>query len=480
MLSLRPYQSPMADHVLSVPRNGLWAGMGLGKTLVSLFAINIMQFIERDMTLVLAPKRVAECTWPDERVKWSAMLPNIELSIVAGNQKQRAHALTRDANVFTLCYQNIPWLMEHLNGRWPFARIIADESTRLKSLRVTMQISKLGKDFVTGQGGVRAKALAKIAHFGDLKYWWNLTGTPSPNGYLDLWGQTWFLDQGVRLGRNFGSYKFRYFQNVAQGDQRAIWVPQKFALQQINRKLADITLSVEAKDHFKLPPLISNVIYIDMPAEARRLYREMEKDLYTEIGGTPIEALTAGMKSQKLLQMASGAVYLNAVLGEAQRGPKNWKAVHDGKLQALDSVVSEAAGAPILVAYYFVSDLARLKCAFPHGRQLDDQPGTIRDWNAGKISLLFAHPKSAGHGLNLQDGGNILVFFSHDWNLEEYLQIIERIGPTRQAQSGYDRSVYVHYLVARDTVDEDVLARRESKRAVQDLLMTSMKRRLAA
>jgi SNF2 family DNA or RNA helicase len=205
----------------------------------------------------------------------------------------------------------------------------------------------------------------------------------------------------------------------------------------------------------------------------------MEKNLYTEIGGTPIEALTAGMKSQKLLQMASGAVYLNAVLGEVQRGPKNWKEVYDGKIQALDSVVSEAAGAPVLVAYYFVSDLSRLSAAFPHGRLLDADPATIRAWNAGQIPLLFAHPKSAGHGLNLQDGGNILVFFSHDWNLEEYLQIIERIGPTRQAQSGYDRSVYVHYLVARDTVDEDVLARRESKRAVQDVLMASMKRRAA-
>lgn len=469
----------MVDHLHGAPRVGLWAGMGLGKTFVSLYTINTMQWIERDLTLVLAPKRVAESTWPDEVSKWRAMLPNIELSIVAGTAKQRAHALTKDANVFTLCYQNIPWLIEHLAGRWPFARVIADESTRLKSLRVTMQISKLGKEFVTGQGGVRAKAIAKIAHFGDLKYWWNLTGTPSPNGYLDLWGQTWFLDQGLRLGRNFGSYKERYFQNVAQGDQRAIWVPQRFALQQINRKLADITLSVEAKDHFKLPPLISNVIYVDMPSDARRQYHEMEKHLYTEIEGAPIEALTAGMKSQKLLQMASGAVYLNAVLGEKQGGPKNWKEVYDGKIQALDSVLSEAAGAPVLVAYYFRSDLARLQSAFPHGRLLDADPRTIRDWNAGKIAVLFAHPKSAGHGLNLQDGGNILVFFSHDWNLEEYLQIIERIGPTRQAQSGYDRSVYVHYLVARDTVDEDVLARRESKRAVQDVLMASMKRRAA-
>lgn len=479
MLSLRPYQVPMADHVLNVPRNGLWAGMGLGKTLVSLYAIDLTQCIERDMTLVLAPKRVAESTWPDEARKWSGMLRNIEISVVAGTPLQRAIALGKDANVFTLTYQNIPWLIEHLNGYWPFARVVADESTRLKSLRVSMHISKHGKEFVSGQGGVRAKAISKIAHFKNLKYWWNLTGTPSPNGYLDLWGQTWFLDQGARLGRNFGSYKERYFQNVAEGNQRAVWVPQKFALQQINRKLADITLSVEAKDHFNLPPLVSNVIYIDMPAEARRMYREMERHLYTEIEGTPIEALTAAMKSQKLLQMASGAVYLNVALGEIQRGPKNWKAVHDGKLDALDSVVSEAAGASVLVAYYFVSDLARLRSAFPDGRQLDGDPQTIRDWNAGKIRLLFAHPKSAGHGLNLQDGGNILVFFSHDWNLEEWLQFIERIGPTRQAQSGYDRSVYVHYLVARNTADEDVLARRESKRAVQDVLMASMKRRAA-
>lgn len=469
----------MVDHLLEIPRNGLWAGMGLGKTFVSLYAISLAQYMARDLTLVLAPKRVSESTWPDEARKWGHLLPGIEVVAVAGNQRERAAALRKDANVFTLGYSNIPWLIEHLSGRWPFARVVADESTRLKSLRVTMQVSKLGKEFVTGQGGVRAKALAKVAHFDGLTAWWNLTGTPSPNGYLDLWGQTWFLDRGVRLGRNFGAYKERYFQNVAQGEQRPIWVPQRHALQHINTKLADITLSVEARDHFKLPPLVSNVIYVDLPAEARRQYREMEKRLYTEVAGTPIEALTAAMKSQKLLQMASGAVYLNIALGEIQRGPKNWKAVHDAKIQALDSVISEAAGASVMVAYYFVSDLARLMAAFPHARTLDADPATIRDWNAGNISLLFAHPKSAGHGLNLQDGGNILVFFSHDWNLEEYLQIIERIGPTRQAQSGHDRSVYVHYLVARNTVDEDVLARRESKREVQDVLMSSMKRRAA-
>jgi SNF2 family DNA or RNA helicase len=479
-LALRTHQLPMVDHMLDVPRSAIWAGMGLGKTLAALYSIGLTQCVERDMTLILGPKRVIECVWPDEAKKWSAVLQSVEVAVVSGTPTARAKALKADANIFTLAYDNLPWLLAHLDGKWPFARVIADESTRLKTLRVSIRTSTKGKQFVSGQGGVRARSIAKVAHFKNLTRWSNLTGTPSPNGYLDLWGQTWFLDAGVRLGHTFGAYKERYFTNIAQGDQRAIWKLQPFAEQQINAKLSDLTLSMEAKDHFNLPPLISNTIYVELPAAARRLYRDMEKKLYAEIDGTAVEAFTAGAKSQKLLQMASGAVYLNPELGEAQRGPKIWKALHDAKIQALDSVLVESAGSPVLVAYYFRSDLERLLLAFPHGRLLDSDPQTIRDWNAGKIPLLFSHPKSAGHGLNLQDGGNILVFFSHDWNLEEYLQIIERIGPTRQAQSGHDRSVFVHYLVARGTVDEDVLARRETKREVQDVLMAAMKRRLAA
>jgi SNF2 family DNA or RNA helicase len=189
--------------------------------------------------------------------------------------------------------------------------------------------------------------------------------------------------------------------------------------------------------------------------------------MFLAIGESEIEAQNAAAKTVKCLQLASGAIYTEG---------KAFEEVHDAKLQALESIVAEASGAPVLVAYHFRSDLERLSRAFPRGRHLDADPQTIRDWNAGRIPLLFAHPASAGHGLNLADGGSILVFFSHWWTLEEYLQIIERIGPTRQAQAGHARPVFIHHLVAADTVDELVMLRRESKRSVQDILLEAMKR----
>jgi SNF2 family DNA or RNA helicase len=476
MLELRPYQYPMLDHILNVPRGALWAGMGLGKTLTALTALDHLSYVEAGPTLVLAPLRVAQSTWPDELAKWPH-LKGLEISPVVGDVAQRVKALKRDANVFTMNYENLPWLIETLDGKWPFINVLPDESTRLKSLRVSIQISKQGKMFVTGQGGKRAKALGRVAHGGKTHRWMNLSGTPAPNGYLDLWGQTWYIDGGVRLGRNFEAYRQRYFTCIPRGDYPGTWELSTFGKAQIDARLADVCYSVEAKDHFNLPPLISNAIYVELPARVRQMYRDMEKTLFTELEGEPIEAFNAAAKTQKLLQLAAGAIYLDPELGEKQDGPKIWKEVHDAKIQALESVVSEAAGAPVLVAFHFRSDRERLLAAFPRARLLDNDPGTIREWNAGRIPMLLAHPKSAGHGLNLQDGGNIIAFFSHDWNLEEYLQIIERIGPTRQAQSGHNRSVYVHHIVARDTIEEDVMERRESKRTLQDSLMGAMKRR---
>ena len=190
--------------------------------------------------------------------------------------------------------------------------------------------------------------------------------------------------------------------------------------------------------------------------------------MFMQIGEHEVEAFNAAARTVKCLQLANGAAYVGDTGSE-------FREVHDAKLQALDEVIEEAGGTPVLVAYNFKSDLARLKAAFPKGRALDASPQTIDDWNAGKIPVLFAHPASAGHGLNLQDGGNILVFFGHDWNLENRLQIIERIGPTRQMQAGHDRPMFIHNIIARDTVDELVMARVETKREVQDILLEAMK-----
>lgn len=455
----RSYQHAALEHLLAQPRCALWAGMGLGKTVSALTALELLKSIEPGPALVIAPLRVAESTWPDEAAKW-VHLANSVVQPVVGTAEQRRAALKKSASVYTINYDNLPWLIEHLDGKWPFRAIVADESTRLKGFRLR-------------QGAQRAKALARVAHCKTERFV-ELTGTPSPNGLLDLWGQIWFLDKGERLGRTFSAYQQRWFSAVQVGDHpRAVkWAPLPHAQTEIEAKLRDICLSLSARDYFDLAEPIINTIRVDLPAKARRLYKDMERQMFLALEcGAEVEAFNAASKTIKCLQLANGAIYTDDTHSA-------FTEVHDAKLQALESIVEEAAGAPILVAYHFKSDLARLQRAFPQGKALGKDPQTIRDWNAGKIPLLFLHPASAGHGLNLQDGGNILAVFGHWWNLEEYQQVVERIGPTRQAQAGHDRPVYIHHIVATGTVDELVMARRESKREVQDLLLNAMRRKI--
>lgn len=455
--SPRSYQGAIIDHALDIERAGIWAGMGMGKTVSTLTALDVLEIVEPGPALVVAPLRVASSTWPDEARKWNH-LRNIEVSAVVGTPDERRAALRRPASVYTTNYEQLPWLVEHFGDKWPFKKIVADESTKLKGFRLR-------------QGAQRAQALGKVAHKHAARFI-ELTGTPSPNGLQDLWGQAWFLDAGVRLGRSYQAFIDRWFRAERVGnDPHAVRLePLPFAREQIEDKLRDICISLDARDYFDIGEPIVNVIRVELPAKARALYRDMEREMFMSIDGSEIEAFNAASKTIKCLQLANGAVYTDDTC-------TTFADVHDAKLQALESIVEEAAGMPVLVAYHFKSDLARLRRAFPRGRVLDADPQTIRDWNAGKIPVLFAHPASAGHGLNLQDGGNILAFFGHWWNLEEYQQIVERIGPTRQAQAGHDRPVFIHHIVAAGTVDELVMARRDSKRAVQDLLLEAMKAR---
>jgi SNF2 family DNA or RNA helicase len=452
----REYGPLITNFVLDKPRCCIFAGMGLGKTVCVYTALDILFALELEKpVLILAPLRVANDVWPDEQKKWKH-LKNLTLSKIIGSPKEREAALKIKADVYTCNYENLPWLVEYLGDSWPFGTVIADESTRLKSFRLM-------------QGGKRTRALARVAH----KYvdrWVNLTGTPAPNGLLDLWGQLWFIDGGQRLGRSFTAFTQRYFRPTWNGYG---YEPLPFAREQIEAKIKDVCLTIDAKDYFNLDEPIVNNIYVELPPKARALYKEMEKELFIEIGDNQIEAFNAASKTIKCLQLASGAIY---AAGEATENTnKKWLEVHDAKIQALQGIIEESSGAPILVAYHFKSDLERLTRAFPKARTLDTNPQTVKDWNDGKIQLLFAHPASAGHGLNLQSGGNILAFFSHWWNLEEYQQIIERIGPVRQKQAGFNRPVFLHNIIARDTIDELVIARRETKRDVQDLLLTAMK-----
>lgn len=451
----RPYQHQMIGHALDLPRCALWAGMGMGKTLATLTALDGLTLTDPGPALVLAPLRVARSTWPDEAAKW-AHLRNVEVSPVVGTPDQRRAALRRPANVFTTNYEQLPWLVEHFGDRWPFRTIVADESTRLKGFRLR-------------QGGQRTAQLARVAHAHADRFI-ELTGTPSPNGLTDLWGQAWFLDRGQRLGSSFKAFEDRWFQSISVGAHAAARElrPLPFAQEQIQDRMRDVALTLDPKDWFDLREPIVNTVRVALPAKARSAYRDMQRELFAAIGEHEVEAANAAAKSAKCLQLASGSVWVDAAAG-------TYAEVHDAKLQALESIAEEAAGAPLLVRYHWVPSRERILRAFPKARMLDEDPQTIRDWNAGKVPMLVAHAQSAGHGLNLQDGGHHYVAFDHWWDLEHHQQITERIGPVRQLQAGHDRPVFHHYIVAEGTLDEQVMGRLESKRSVQDLLLEAMK-----
>ena len=453
----RAYQQDIIDFEIDNPRCAIFAGMGLGKTVSTLNALDTLELVEPGPALVIAPLRVAASTWPDEAKKWEH-LKDVEVSPVVGSPEERRAALKKDATVYTINYENLPWLVEHFGEKWPFRKIVADESTKLKGFRIK-------------QGGQRARALGRVAHSRATRFI-ELTGTPSPNGLQDLWGQAWFLDRGHRLGLSYTAFEQRWFQKIQVGaDRNATQLnPLPFAQQQIQEAIRYLCLSLDPRDHFDIAEPIVIPVRVELTKRARRLYRDMEKEMFMAIGDVEIEATNAASKTIKCLQIANGAIYSDDTRTKFEE-------LHDVKIQALESIIEEAGGMPVLVAYHFKHDLARLQRAFPKGRALDADPKTIRDWNGGRIPVLFAHPASAGHGLNLQDGGNIIAFFGHWWNLEEYQQIIERIGPTRQAQAGHNRPVFIYHIIAEGTVDELVMVRRDTKRGIQDILLEAMKRK---
>jgi SNF2 family DNA or RNA helicase len=454
----------MWDHIVEYHRSMLLVPMGMGKTSSVLMAISILLMSgSARKVLVLAPLRVAQSTWPDEAKKW-AEFSHLRVSAIIGTPAERLAALKVKADIYTINYDNLVWLIETVGDKWFWDMVVSDEATRLKSFR-------------TKQGGKRAQALGKVAHK-RVKRWVGLTGTPVPNGIKDLWGQMWFIDQGARLGSTYTAFMNRWFgfrnaKDAANHAGKAYVerIPFPHAQKEIEVLVKDVCLTLDVKDWFDVKEPVVSTLYVDLPPKQRKHYQEMERELYTVLENNEIEAFGAAAKTIKLIQMASGAAYINGSNDE-------WVEMHDEKLQALESIIEEAAGASVLVAYHFKSDLARIQRRFPQARVLDKKSQTILDWNEGRIELLLAHPASAGHGLNLQDGGNILVFFSHWWNLEERQQIVERIGPVRQFQAGHDRPVFIHQIVARDTVDEDVIARISTKQDVQDILLQALKRRL--
>lgn len=454
----RPYQPPIIAHIQNQRRVACWADMGLGKTVATLTAIEFDLALGAGPALVLAPLRVAREVWATEARKWKH-LRHLRVVPILGDAATRGRALRTPADVYTINYDNLPWLVETCGDAWPFRIVVADEATRLKSFRLHK-----------GSGSKRAQMLARVAHR-RIERFVALTGTPCPNGLLDLWGQTWFIDAGARLGRTFTAFKDRWFRLPHQNAMR--YEPLPHAYDEIMEQLQDVVMSVRARDYFDLAAPIVNHVEVELPVRVMKLYRELERQMFIGLEALArtetVTAVNAAALTAKCLQLSNGAVYVDGT-------PRRWETVHDEKIEALRSVVEESGGAPLIVAYQFVSDLARLQKAFPYARVLDANPRTITEWNEGRIAMLLAHPKSAGHGLNLQHGGNRLVFFGHDWNLEEHDQIIERIGPVRQMQSGYNRPVYLTYIVARGTLDLDVMLRRTEKRAVQDILLDRMRK----
>lgn len=473
----RPYQDLIREFALSHERCNVFASPGMGKTSATLDTFETRRlFGEAKRMCVLAPKRVALKTWPAEIPKWKETFGHLKIAAAIGTADQRLAALRSNPDILTIHYDMAPWLLEQYGEHWPFDMVAADESTRLKGLRVSMQTARkkdgsAGKEHIRGQGSSRAKALSAIAHT-KVRHWLNLTGSPAPNGLVDLWGQQWFVDGGRRLGNSFSAFTHRWFRNEARDIKHADWQPLRYAQAEIEALMRECSITVEAKDWFPLEQVIERDIFIDLPPKARKHYLEMEKEWFTELeSGEEVEVFAAGSKCQKLLQIANGSLFTDTVL-------KTWAEIHDEKIEALQSLKEETNGENLLVAYHFKPDIIRLKKAFPRAVVLSEDPNAEDKWNAGKIPMLFVHPQSAGHGLNLQHGGRILVDYTSNYNLEYDEQVIERIGPTRQFQAGLNRSVFRYRIIARDTVEQHaVLPRLRQKMSLQDAFKAAMKAR---
>jgi SNF2 family DNA or RNA helicase len=462
----RPWQPPMLHHVSDHRRCAVFAHMGSGKTGAVLHALNGIGLLDEAPALILGPKRVAVGreddeddlgVWHAEGEKWDSF--SHEIVPIAGSQTQRLQAIGRRELFFATNYEQLPWLVKFHGRNWPYRTIISDEITRLKGMREG------------GQGGQRTNALAKVAFAPVVERFIGLTGTPAPNGYKDLWGQLWFLDHGKRLGSTYTGFKQRWFQRSWDGYGIE---PLACAHDQINERIRDICLTIDPRDYgLKLDDIVENEIVVDLPDKARDLYRQMERTMFIELehdlGSSEVEAAHAAARTNKCLQLANGFIYHH----DGHKGA--WAPVHDAKLAALESIVEEANGMPLLISVQFKPDFEMIKRAFPKFRTIDEV--NLKDWDRGRVPGMICHPASAGHGLNLQLGSNILVDYSSGWNLEYDDQVIERIGPMRQYQSGLDRLVYRYRIMAEGTVDYLVKQRRETKRSVQSILMEAMKRK---
>lgn len=452
----KKHQEIAADFLRQHRRSALFLDMGLGKTVITLTHIKeLIDDFAIEKALVIAPKRVAEDTWSRESAKWDH-LSDLRLSLILGDAKHRKAALEADADVYIINRENVCWLIEQCGKAWPFDAIVVDELSSFKS-----------------SDAKRWRMLKRVAQLSP--YFIGLTGTPAPNGYLDLWPQVYLIDGGEALGKFISHYRNNYFDAGAHNGHIVYqWRLKRGAKAKIDAKLSHFCLSMSKEDWLTLPPVINNEVHVHMDKAERLSYDKfMQTSVLPLLDGKVVELEesesaivgdTAAVLSNKLLQMANGAVYdENGDVFE----------VHDRKLDAVEELIEAAQGQPVLCFYTYRHDLSRLRRRFPQGREFSpsvDTVSLIRDWNEGKIPLLFAHPASAGHGLNLQEGGHIIVWFGLPWSLEQYQQANARLY--RQGQT---QSVIIHHIICDDTVDEKVLAALNSKDATQRSLLDALK-----
>ncbi len=404
--------------------------------------------------LVIAPLRVARDTWPAEVEKWDH-LSSLDVSVIVGTVKERTAALNHNAMLYVVNRENVKWLVEYYekNGlRWDFDMIVIDELSSFKNYQ-----------------SQRFKWLRKVRPF--VKRWVGLTGTPTSNGLMDLWAEIGILDGGERLGRFIGRFRDAYFKTGSMNPATGVvfsYVPRPGAEEQIYEKISDITISMKALDYIKMPECVSVAHEVEMSEPERKLYDQLKKDLIIPLEDGDIDAANAASLSNKLLQMSNGAVYDEN--GEA-------RIIHSRKLEMLEDLVEAANGQPVLIAYWFKHDKARI---MKHLSSLGYTPrdlkesGDMKLWCEGKLPVALIHPASAGHGLNIQTGGHILIWFGLTWSLELYQQTNARLW--RQGQT---ETVTIHHIVTKDTVDEDVLSALASKDATQEKLIAAVKARLA-
>ena len=422
----------------------LMIDLGLGKTAIALTAISdLIDSFEISKAVVVAPLRVAQKTWSDEVQHWSH-LKHLRVSKMLGSQKERLAGMRADADVYTINGENVQWMCEVAGKRFDGEAIFLDESTLFKN-RTSRRFKYLKK------------------WIGRFRYVVLMSATPAPNGYGNLWSQFYLIDQGERLGPSFGGYIDRFFKTLDYAGYKLAL--KKGADEAIHARIKDVTMTLRAEDYLKMPPCTYRDVPVPLSDEAAEKYKAFEKNCAMQMQeGEVVAAESAASLSTKLTQLASGAVY------DEER---KWHLFHDAKLDALEELIEEAQGEPMLVAYAYRSDLERLKARFPHAQHLGKDVSVIDRWNRGEVPLLLAHPQSAGHGLNLQHGGRQVVWFTQIFDLELYLQMNGRLN-----RQGQRKPVVIHHLVAQQTIDETIVGALRRKDASQQGLLSALKQHL--